>query len=75
MKYIKWPPITTLDDVTLTDRERELAVATIGEVVDIYMNYIALANALRRRENISRREAHGKARRWIYDHRLAEHFL
>lgn len=75
MKYIKWPPITTLDDVTLTDRERELAVATIGEVVDIYMNYIALANALRRRENISRREVHGKARRWIYDHRLAELFL
>ena len=75
MKYIKWPPMTTLDDITLTDRERELAAAIIGEVVDIYMNYIALASALRRRENVSRREAHGKARRWIYDHRLSDLFL
>lgn len=75
MKYIKWPPITTLDDVALTERERKLAAAIIGEVVDIYTNYIALANAFRRRENISRREANGKARRWIYDHRLSDLFL
>lgn len=74
MKYVKWPYMTTLDDITLTDRERELA-AVIGEVVDIYMNYTSLYNAYLRKEQVTRHEARVRARRWIYDHRLADLFL
>lgn len=70
MKYINWPPMTTLDDVTLTDCERELAAAIIGEVIDIYMNYNAFVRAYLRKEQITRHEARMKARRWIYDHRI-----
>lgn len=75
MKFIKWPPISTLDDVTLTDRERELAAAIIGEVIDIYINYNAFVRAYLRKEQITRHEARVKARRWIYDHRLSDLFL
>ena len=75
MKYVKWPYMTTLDDITLTDRERELAAAVIGEVVDIYMNYTALYNAYLRKEQVTRHEARVRARRWIYDHRLSKLFL
>lgn len=75
MKYVKWPYMTTLDDITLTDRERELAAAVIGEVVDIYMNYTSLYNAYLRKEQVTRHEARVRARRWIYDHRLADLFL
>lgn len=75
MKYIKWPPMTTLDDITLTDRERELTAAIIGEVIDIYMNYNAFINAYLRKEQITRHGARVKARQWIYEHRLADLFL
>lgn len=75
MKYINWMPMTTLDDITQTDRERALAAAIIGEVVDIYMNYNAFVNAYLRKEQVTRHGARVKARLWIYQHRLIKLFI
>ncbi len=76
MKYCnRLPLLTTLDDITLTERERQLAGAIIGEIVDIYLNYKALVFDYHRKENVSWHEARVKARRWIYNRRLTGLFF
>ena len=76
MKYCTTLPLlTTLDNITLTDRERQLAGAIIGEMVDIYLNYKALVFDYHRKENVSWHEARVLARRWIYRHRLTDLFI
>ena len=75
MKYCtSLPMLTTLDDISLTEHERQLAGAIIGEIVDIYLNYKALVFNYHRKENVSWPEARVKARRWIYARRITEFF-
>ena len=75
MKYCaNLPLLTTLDDITLTEREKELAGAIIGEVFDIYINYIVMEDSYRRKENKPWREARRRASRWIFDHRINKLF-
>lgn len=63
-------PIKRLNELELTDREREIARAIILEVCRLYLEYKSLARNYRRKDGVTAHNARVMARSYLYETRI-----